>query len=85
MSVLVYLMEDMKKTRKILALTPLLLSLVCSLAWLAESALGEQLKRPQLRVRGIYGGIPYFSDEDRRPLRELGVNAVFLHSGSIDN
>lgn len=82
-SILVYLMEAMTKTRRIPASTTLLLSLVCSLALPGKSALGEELKRPLLRVRGIYGGIPYFSDEDRRPLKELGVNAIFLHSGSI--
>lgn len=40
--------------------------------------------RPNIEVRGVYGGVPEPSDWSANSLRELGVNAIFLHSGSID-
>ncbi len=73
----------MKETKRTPVLPPLLLAPLCALTLFAGSAFGEELKRPNLKIRGIYGGIPYFSEEDKRPLEELGVNAIFLGSGSI--
>jgi hypothetical protein len=50
----------------------------------SEAAAGsESLETPE--IRAIYGGIPDLSEAGVENLHELGVNAVFLGSGSIDS
>lgn len=47
-------------------------------------ATGQELEpRSQLAIRGIYGGVPSEILESGRSLREFGVNAVWLGSGSF--
>lgn len=43
----------------------------------------QQGNMPKIEIRGIYGNPQPFWDKDIR-LDELGVNAIFVHSGSIN-
>lgn len=40
--------------------------------------------RPHIEVRGIYGGVPKEFMTDGQTLSGHGLNAVFMHSGSLD-
>ena len=42
-------------------------------------------KRPHIEIRGIYGGMPEEVMTDGRKLTDSGINAVFMHSGIIDD
>src|SRR5512138_2535252 len=41
------------------------------------------VNRPLVAMRGIYGGMPSELMQDGKTLRDYGVNAVFMGSGSI--
>jgi hypothetical protein len=43
----------------------------------------EDSRRPHIRVRGIYGGVPTHLLERGQTLADYGVNAIFLGSGSL--
>jgi len=43
----------------------------------------QQNKGPEVEIRGIYGSPTAFWDQGIA-LKDLGVNAVFVHSGSVD-
>jgi len=43
----------------------------------------EPEPRPHIKIRGIYGGAPTQLLEQNRTLPDLGVNAVFMGSGSL--
>ncbi|WP_242022511.1 hypothetical protein [Gimesia chilikensis] len=43
----------------------------------------EPQPRPHIQIRGIYGGAPTQILEQNRSLTELGVNAIFMGSGSL--
>ncbi|MCR9233388.1 MAG: hypothetical protein NXI29_20445 [bacterium] len=43
----------------------------------------EPQPRPHIEIRGIYGGAPTQLLEQNRSLPELGVNAIFMGSGSL--
>lgn len=43
----------------------------------------QQDKEPEIEIRGIYGNPQPFWDKDIR-LNDLGVNAIFVHGGSIN-
>jgi hypothetical protein len=55
--------------------------IVMACAALAAGAEGE--RRPHLRVRGIYGGVPTQILERGRTLADYGVNAIWMGSGSL--
>ncbi len=44
----------------------------------------KQPANPTIEIRGIYGNPKPFWDKDIK-LNELGVNSIFVHSGSIDS
>ena len=56
-------------------------ALVCLCVPITSPA-GEQ-KRPHVGVRGIYGGVPTELLAEGKSLKDHGVNAVFLGSGSL--
>lgn len=72
-------MNNSRRTGILPTLLGTFVLLLCS----PSAGFGEELSRENLEIRGIYGGIPSFSKEGGTPLKELGVNAIFLHSGSI--
>ncbi len=41
-------------------------------------------KRPHLKIRGIYGGVPSELLEGGKTLKDYGVNAIWMGSGSVD-
>ncbi len=40
-------------------------------------------KRPHIRIRGIYGGVPMELFDRGKTLEDYGINAVFMGSGSL--
>lgn len=58
-------------------------SLLVTVVLAGASALQAQEPRPALKVRGLYGGVPQEILDSGRSLKEFGVNAVWLGSGSI--
>jgi hypothetical protein len=53
------------------------------LIWTLSPAGPSPGKRPWVEMRGIYGGIPDELMQQGRTLRDSGVNAVFIGSGSV--
>jgi len=47
------------------------------------ATLGAQEPRPHVTIRGIYGGVPQEILDSGRSLKDFGVNAVWLGSGSL--
>jgi hypothetical protein len=68
----------------ILKLTILSLSLVvvCLCATVGGSRADDE-KRKHITIRGIYGGVPTELFERGKTLKDYGVNAVFIGSGSV--
>lgn len=70
------------------AFREVLICLVFSICWMSllgqPSIFGQVHGSSHGFVKAVYGGIPYYS-EGQRELSELGINAVFLHSRSIDS
>ncbi|HBL47560.1 MAG TPA: hypothetical protein DDZ90_29660, partial [Planctomycetaceae bacterium] len=48
-----------------------------------RSIFAQVEKRPHIKIRGIYGGAPTQLLEQNKRLPELGVNAIFMGSGSL--
>lgn len=49
---------------------------------MSDRAIGEE-SRPHIQIRGVYGGVPT-ELSDRGTLGELGINAIFMGSGSLN-
>ncbi len=50
----------------------------------SEAQTAPVAKRPHLKIRGIYGGVPKELFEDGKTLKDYGVNAIFMGSNSVD-
>ena len=61
--------------------TSMPVALVCLCAILSGATAQE--KRPHLKIRGIYGGAPVESLKQGKTLKDFGVNAIFMGSGSL--
>jgi hypothetical protein len=59
------------------------LLLVVGLAPLAASPGAQVATRPHIAVRGLYGGVPQEIIDSGRSLREFGLDAVWIGSGSV--
>lgn len=55
--------------------------LVCVCAFSGD-ALTEE-KRPHVKIRGVYGGVPMELIEEGKSLKDSGINAVFMGSGGL--
>lgn len=62
---------------------PVILSvmLICMTASTTNSSAEE--KRPYVKIRGVYGGLPMELLE-KGPLKEQGINAIFMSSNSLN-
>jgi hypothetical protein len=67
----------------LLKLTILLLGLVCLCATVGNSGAADE-KRRHVTLRGIYGGVPTELFERGKTLKDYGVNAIFIGSGSVN-
>ncbi len=56
-------------------------ALIC--LYVAICGAAAQEKRPHLRIRGVYGGVPVELLQDGKTLKDSGINAVFMGSGGI--
>ena len=62
-------------------LTSTTVALVCWCALISGAAAEE--KRPHVKIRGIYGGVPVELLEQGKTLEDFGVNAIFMGSGGL--
>jgi hypothetical protein len=48
-----------------------------------SSRVTAEEKRPHIKIRGVYGGVPMELLEQGKTLKDHGINAVFMGSGSL--
>lgn len=62
----------------------LILTVIVTTTLLFQQSIDAQIeKRPQLKIRGVYGGVPTQLLEQNKTLPELGINAVFMGLGGL--
>jgi len=57
------------------------IGLVCVCALSSSTIAGE--KRPHVKIRGVYGGVPVELLEQGKTLKDSGINAIFMGSGGL--
>src|SRR5690349_2531737 len=77
--------QQRSRRRRSMLTTKITLAVVgsaCVCAALGATEAGEE-KRPHVKIRGIYGGVPTQLFERGKTLSDYGVNAIFMGSGGI--
>ena len=62
---------------------PIRLTVTVAFLFSFISGAASEEKRPHLKIRGIYGGVPVELLEQGKTLRDFGINAIFMGSGGL--